>query len=472
MIFSSFCRAVRTHRLLTAGDRVLVAVSGGGDSVALLRLLVRYTEVAPLDITVAHVNHGLRGERSDEDQRFVEALAARLGLGIRVLKTDPSGPGALLKGSEEAARRVRHTLLNRAARATGCPRIALAHTKDDQAETILLRLMRGAGRRGLSGMAFAGPGRLIRPMLSIGHEGVVSYLDSIGQDFREDETNSDLRFLRNKVRARLLPLMKQFNPSVVDVLARTSELLGEEDRYLDNLAGELLARAARLPEPGSEPEPSGERLVTLPAEWLAGLPRPLARRVARLALEEAGGDPRGARLTAVEDLLRLAAEGTDGSSCMLAGKMRASRSVTDLVISAPGGGTIRGAETFEVTLPIPGHVELPGLGSVLEANLVPRLDPGVGSAGPNRAYLDATVLGKGVTVRNRRAGDRFHPLGAPGRRKLKEFLIDCKVPRSRRDNVPVVVGPAGIAWVVGHRIAHTYRVTERTDRVAVLELHP
>ncbi len=473
MIFASFRRAIRTHGLLTAGDRVLAAVSGGRDSVALLHLLVRYAEEVPIEIAVAHVNHGLRGARSDEDQRFVEELCGRLGLGLTVLKPDSSGPGSLTARGEESARRVRHRLLDRAARAWRGSRIALGHTKDDQAETIMMRLMRGAGRRGLSGMAFAGPGRLIRPMLTLGRGEVTSYLESLGQGFREDETNADTRFMRNKVRSRLLPMMKEFNPAIVEVLSRTAGLLGEEDRYLDEMAAELLAGAARFPASGGGPGSGRTPILTLPARWLAGLPQPLARRVARLALEEAGGDPRGARLTAVEEILRLASEPREGSVCELAGKMRASRILSEIEIRGPGHEeTVWRAESFEVELPIPGSVELPVIGGVLEAHLSPCLDPADHATGPYRACLDASLLVGGVTVRNRRPGDRFHPLGAPGGRKLKEFLIDCKVPRSRRERVPVVVGRAGIAWVVGHRIAHPYRVTEMTGRVAVLEFRP
>ncbi|MFQ5844499.1 MAG: tRNA lysidine(34) synthetase TilS [Planctomycetota bacterium] len=470
MIFEAFCRTVQARGLLSAGDSVLAAVSGGADSVALLRLLARYAERFPLTLVVAHVNHGVRGAAADEDQRFVESLARRLGLRCLALPAASAvRPRPAARPGEEALRRVRHALLARAARSHGCHRIALGHTMDDQAETVLMRLLRGAGRRGLSGMAFAGPGRLIRPLLGIRRAEARAYLEGIGQTYRRDETNTDERFLRNRIRGRLLPLLAGYNPSIVPALARTAELLAEEDRYLDELAAGWLAARARPARAGSALGTDAGPAVAVPAGDLSSLPAARARRVARLMLRDAGGDPRGARLTAVGELLALAAESDGAAVRRLAGGMTAAREGLEIIVAGRASGPgAAGAAGFSLTLPIPGRLELPGLGAAIEARVEAAPAAGELASGRDLAWLDADLLGSSVTVRTRLPGDLFHPLGAPGRRKLKEFLIDRKVPRPRRDRIPLVVGPAGIAWVVGERIGHPYRLTGATRRVAVL----
>src|SRR5688572_24738317 len=232
---SALCDAVRRHALILPGERVLAAVSGGADSVALLRLLHAHRAAMGFDLVVGHVNHAMRGVTADADERFVRELASDLGLPFVARRAHPA------PRTEEEARRVRHRLLKLMARDEGCARVALAHTMDDQAETMLMRLARGAGRRGLSGMALSGPGQLVRPLLGVRREDLRRYLDRLGQTFHEDETNLDQGRLRNKVRARLLPLMEEMNPGAVPAMARAAELLGQEDRWLDGQAADWVA---------------------------------------------------------------------------------------------------------------------------------------------------------------------------------------------------------------------------------------
>ena len=457
---------MRAHRVPAPGHRILAAVSGGGDSVALLRLLLLLGKEFPLTIAVAHVNHRLRGEASDQDQRFVQDLCARLGLSCRVVAPDDDALAALNAGGEAGLRSFRHERLRQTAREIGASHIALGHTLDDQAETLLMRLLRGGGRRGLSAMRCVGPDPLIRPMLHITREQARGFLREIGQDFREDETNTDDRFLRNRVRSRLLPVMVGFNPRIVRSLAGAAELLGEEDRYLDSLAADWIARHAR-PHQGGEP-----RLV-LPAaapDGIATLVQPLAARIVRIAMKKTGSDPRGVSRRAIQAILGLAAAGVDGSTRPVAGGVEATIRGADLIIG-PGAPPPVKPEPFILSLPIPGEVEAVALAGRIEATVLPRDQAGpVGGVewDPMTARLDASLLGPVATVRNRRPGDAFHPLGAPGRRKLGDFLIDIKIPRAKREHLPLVIGPAGIAWVVGHRVGHPYRVTDATERVAIL----
>ena len=458
---------MRAHRLPAPGDRILAAVSGGSDSVALLRLLLLLGEEFPLTLAVAHVNHRLRAAASDQDQRFVQDLCARLGLPCHVRAPDDATLAALNTGGEAGLRSFRHEHLRQTAREIGASRIALGHTVDDQAETLLMRLLRGGGRRGLSAMRSIGPGPLIRPMLQITREQAREFLREIGQDFRDDETNTQDRFLRNRVRSRLVPLMAEFNPRIVRRLAATAELLGEEDRYLDTLAADWIARHARPLEGGE----SRLILSAAPPDGLATLPMTLAARIVRVAVKRAGGDPRGVSRRAVQAILDLAVAGVDASARPVAGGVEATIRGADLVIG-PGVQPPLRTEPFILSLPIPGDVEVEALAGRIEATVVPRDQAGpAGGMGsdPMTACLDASLLGTVATVRNRRPGDAFHPLGAAGRRKLGEFLIDLKVPRAKRERLPLVIGPVGIAWVVGHRVGHPYRMTDATRRVAVLK---
>jgi len=459
-ILPAFRREVERHGLLLPHERVLVAVSAGGDSVALLHLLAEYSRNVPLELNVAHVNHRQRGPASDADERFVSELAGGLGYPCLLLEGDPSPGGAPGRGSspasEEALRRKRHALLARAARDRGCSRIALGHTMDDQAETVLMRLMRGAGRRGLAAMAWSGPGRLVRPLLGMRRAALRAWLTAHDRPWRQDVSNADPRYLRNRVRSGLLPEMERCNPAIVEVLSRTAGVMRDEDALLDGMTREGLKGAVRRFD--------GRVAVTVRA--LAALPLPLARRGVRILIGMAGGDPRGADTRTVARILALA-RGGSLSDRGISGGMCAVRDGDELVFAA--AGTTRAPEPFCIEMRIPGEVTIPSSPGILTARIVDRSQVDWTAPGPDRACLDADRLGDVVTIRSRRPGDRFHPLGGPGGRRLKEFFIDGKVPRSLRDRIPLVEGPSGIAWVVGERIGEPYRLTGATRRVALLE---
>ncbi|HKY32663.1 MAG TPA: tRNA lysidine(34) synthetase TilS [Candidatus Polarisedimenticolia bacterium] len=450
----SFARAVEGRRLLLPGDRVLAGVSGGADSVALLRLLHALSRALPLSVVAAHVNHRLRGAASEKDQRFTGALATRLGMDFVALPVEGAPPRG-----EEASRRERHRLLARAASERRCGRIALGHTMDDQAETVLMRLIRGTGRRGLSGMAWSGPGRLVRPMLGIRRAAARAYLESLGQDFRQDESNLDPRFLRNRIRLEVLPALERLNPRIVEGLARAAGLLRDEDELLDRLASDWAAGRARPGPPG----------VALEAAALAGLEPALARRAARAILRDAGAGSLGLPAAAVDRLLELASSGRPGSEAHLPGGMRAWLSGLDLIVGRESGPPAGAPDGFTAVLPIPGRVDLPRGGAAITATLAPAAGTRL-ERGPDAAVLDAGRLGPNAVVRSRLPGDRIRPLGAPGRRTVADVLKDRKVPRPERDLVPLVVGPEGIAWIAGVAIGHPYRVTGETAQVVILEI--
>jgi tRNA(Ile)-lysidine synthase len=388
--------------------------------------------------------------------------------------------------------------LRETAASVGANRIALGHTMDDQAESLLLRLLRGSGTRGLGGTYPVLDGQFIRPLLGVRRSAVLAYLRRRHLSYRVDATNRDLAHARNRVRRRVIPLLeKQLNPAAVEVLARAADLLRDEETWLDALAGAAYRRAAIT-------EPEG---AVLAVPLLLEMPAALRRRVLRRAMQEVRGHLRGLTFRHVDQIdallgrpgivsidlpgglralqragelrLRVGPAGgaarvpPDRAGRTAAGAGRAAHGVTSVADAAASGATsasegagLEGCR--EAVCPIPGTVDIPGLGLTLRVRIVPPEDPAA-MPGPNRACLDADLLPGPLLVRPRRPGDRFVPLGGPGTRKVKSFLIDHKVPVDERGRIPLVLSEGRIAWVVGHRIDERFKVTPATRRVLVLE---
>ena len=316
----AFLRAAK--RLIPDGTRVLAAVSGGADSVALLHLLHEVGGRRGLGVQVAHLDHGLRrGSRTD--RRFVERLARRLALPCIAARREVSALRRKDESPEEAARRVRWDFLHEAATLAGCRCIVTGHTLDDQAETILMRLVRGAGATALTGMAESGPGRVVRPLLAIEREALRSYLDRRGLSFREDPTNRNLRFDRNRVRRVVLPLLAEnLNPRVAKHLVHAALRFREDALHLDSLAEAAFEELSRRDRSG--------RLV-LDAERLAGLAPVVGKRIARIALRRAGTDARRISTMHIDGLLDLA-RGGGGRRLHLPSRIEARRDRGRIVV--------------------------------------------------------------------------------------------------------------------------------------------
>jgi len=463
------CRTIDRYRLLPPDAGVLVAVSGGADSTALVYLLCEASSRLGIQLAgLAHFNHLLRGAASDADERFCQELAGRLGVRFEADRGDVRA-AARRRGTsvEDAGRQLRYEFFEEARERTGASHVAVGHTRDDQAETVLLNLLRGAGTGGLGGMP-ARRGSIVRPLLDCTHRELVDWLAESGIPFREDETNRDRRFLRNRVRHEILPALTAVVPSAPDAIARAAEISRVDAEFLDELAASELARISATPSDG---------LWALDAAALAAMPTALGRRVARRALGAVpGGEFVGFEHTQrVLDLARGAVPGP----VRLSGQ-RVSRTAAGQLVSALARGRGRKAEEFvgfrtfsPVPLSIPGGTPLgdgrevscerrPGGMAVLAEVL----------AGGDRAtaVVDADLV-TGLTVRFRRRGDRFRPLGLAGRKTLQDFFVDRKVPRAERDRTPLVVdGDDRVVWVAGHAISGDFRVTAHTRAVVILRL--
>ena len=448
---------VRRHDLIPAGTRVLAAVSGGADSVALALVLARLAPM--LDFTLAaigHLHHGLRGAEADGDEAFVEALARRLGTPFVSAREDVAARAAEAGESiEAAARRARYLFLEGAASGVNATRIATGHTADDQAETVLMRLMRGSGLDGLRGIRPRN-GSVIRPLIDARRSDIEAFLTGAGQTWRDDGSNADRAIARNRVRHDVMPVLTAAGgPGVVDALARTAALIQEDAEELDRQAIDK-ARGVALAD-GS-----------LDIAALRNTRSALARRIIRAALTQAAGG-RFLSLEHVEAVRSLISE--DSPARVQIPGLTAMRDGAVIRLTPAGAGA-REPVAFETVLAVPGTAQVPQSPMVVSAEMA---DIDAGALARLQARGDAVAVqgveSRQLTVRSRRPGDALRPLGAPGRRKLQDMFVDRKIPRGERDSVPLVVDDRGrIIWVVGQTIADEFRVTSPRARVLLLKV--
>jgi tRNA(Ile)-lysidine synthase len=459
-------RTIRQHDLARRGSRVVVALSGGSDSVALAQLVDALDKAGELHLAgLAHFNHQLR-PAADADERFCRDLADSLHRPLIVERGDVGGRARRERRSiEDAARAARHEFLERARLHFDADTIALGHTRDDQAETFLLRLLRGAGARGLAGM-HPRRGAIIRPLIACRRAELRAFLDSRQIAYVQDESNEDVSIPRNRVRVELLPFLeRRFNPSIVDVLADEADLAREEWRWMESAADDLV----RLVSLREGPE---DRVWRIEAAALNAVPVALGRVILRRVLTEAaGGKP--VSFAHVEEALRLGREG--GAPIDLPGQ-RMERVGPDVVLTGRSPDAVgrpgSSANLFRYPLSIPGEVRLAEAGCVVTAEAAPSAAavcelPGDGAS----AVVQLDPRQGSLAVRNRRPGDRFSPPGLLGRKKLQDFFVDRKIARQRRDAVPLIVdGSDHIVWVAGHAIDARFRVTDPAQAVVVLRL--
>jgi tRNA(Ile)-lysidine synthase len=431
---------VRRYHLLGPGDTVLVALSGGADSVALLAGLLALRDTLDVRVVAAHLDHGLRGAASTADRRFVESLAERLDVPL------VSEVGSVPPGNVEAeARRVRYAFLERAADRLGATKIATGHTRDDQAETVLLRVLRGAGRRGLGGIRRR-RGRIIRPLMDCDRMQVRAFLVDRGLEWRRDHSNFDLGLERARVRHGFLPaLAREFNPRLAATLAELADLMREEDDLLDRLAA------------------AGARGDTLDAAVLHALEAPLARRAIRLWWRRHGSERRL------------------GRSHVEAVRAVAARPSGDGDVAVPGGTIARHGRrlTFRrgtvASAPVPWErVLTPGTEETLPCGWRIGLAEAAGDPGirptTDVCLVDADQVASPLVVRNRRPADRLRALGLAGHTSIKRLLSSRGVARHLRDDHPLVVADGEILWVPGCARSDRALVSPSTARWYVLRL--
>lgn len=447
-------RTIHEHSIFSVGDTVIVAVSGGVDSVVLLDILASMKELR-LRLVVAHLNHRLRGDESDGDEAFVRKLAEKYGVtfvtqavDVRQLSRDKN------LSLEDAGRVARYAFFDDIYTSCKANAVALAHHADDQAETVLLRLLRGAGGSGLCAMAPKSR-YYVRPLLYISRAEVEAYQRRNGLVFRFDSSNVDSNFLRNRVRHELIPTLLSYNPAITERLAVTAEVLTEDETLLEKLTDVVFSRYCSSMESG----------LSLAIAGLTSEPRGLRFRLYRRAILSVKGDLARIAFCHLKGIDLLISSPRPNGKIALPDGFQVSRCYGNLLFAAHGEPLPE--HPFEELLEGPGSYALPG--GVLILELLPAPKKRLDVAG-NVAYFDAKSLTFPLLVRTFRPGDRIVPLGMKGRKKVKDLFIDEKVPLPARRKIPLLFSGAQLLWVCGVRSAAEACLTPSTTSVIRAEI--
>lgn len=436
-------RTITQTKMLKAGQHVVVGVSGGADSTALLHCLLALSKTLGFFVEAAHLNHKIRGEEANEDQRFVARMCAEWNVPFYTAERDvPAFAKRNRMSLEQAAREARYQFFEKARIYFNADKIAVAHHMQDQAETLLLHLLRGSGLTGLAGMR-PSRGRIIRPLLRVDRGMIETYLRENGLEFRNDSTNLLLNASRNRLRLDVFPYLgEHINPGVIKAVCSAAELLQRDEDYLTELAQKALDDA-RL-------DAGYDRAK------LAGLPLPIKTRALRIALA-LGGVEKNIERVHIEALCDLLNART-GAELILPG-IEAIVSYERIYV-----GRRPQFAPFEMPLTVPGETKTP------RGRFRAMIVEGVASYSGNRfvGCMDYDALPGELMLRPRADGDRFFPVGAPGSRKLKEFFIDRKVPRFERE-LPLLCSGERVLFVPGHGVDSSVRITDDTARVLWLE---
>jgi len=455
---------IKQHGLVPAGEKVVVAVSGGADSVCLLHTLVCHREALGIELHLAHLNHQLRQAESDADAKYVSRLAHEMGVPATVECRDVAAyqrqTGCSL---EEAAREVRYCFLDEVADAVHASRVAVGHTCDDHVETILMHLLRGSGTAGLRGLQprsllryrkNRSPLEVVRPLLEVTRQETADYCRQHNLKPRTDSSNVSPDFLRNRIRLELLPLLRTYNPGIDDALLRLAATAGDDAAYIE-------AQASQAWNEVSEKEKGA---IHLDARLVDKLPRPIQRQLFRMAIRAIKGNLKDIEAGHIEAMVSFLAKPAGKLLC-LPENLRLTTGYGRLVLSSD--------LSYPVPLPdlekncklnVPGDIVFPGWR--VRAEIV----EGKFHGGEDRfsASFDLRKAGTELMVRRRQPGDRLQPLGMGQVKKLQDFMVDARIPRMWRDRVPLVCSPAQILWVVGWRIDDRVKVTEATEKTLSL----
>ena len=440
MLIAKVKETINKYRMLDRGDKVLVAVSGGPDSVCLLSVLHALAKDLELTLHVAHLDHRFRGEESASDARFVAVLARDMGIAATSESRDvPAYCAERGLSAQAGAREVRYAFLQQCAKATNAQRVAVGHTANDQAETLLMRLVRGAGISGLSAIP---PVRenIIRPLIGTTRNEVLAYLHEQGIDFRTDPSNEKPLYTRNRIRHEMLPVLERFNPRIIETLATEAFLLRDENEAVE----------ATLPATLQKVLSAKGESVRIRREQFNDLLPALRRRVLRKAIElVAGDDAVDLSWIRTGEALGFMAEAQSGRSMEVPGGLFLEREYDDLVIRAREQETV-----FCVPLAVPGETVVPVSRLVIETVVLDTL-PDPGADGGNylwQAVIDYDKMSLPLYLRNRRPGDRFCPAGMGGRsKKLQDYFVDEKVPKMRRNAAPLLASEQDVVWIMGMR---------------------
>ncbi len=443
--------------MLSGGERIIIGLSGGPDSVCLLYVLNALKDRFEIELNALYVDHGLRPSETPDEIEFCRRFCESLNVPFTEKSIDVITFAKTYGiNKQEAARQLRYKILEETAYEIKAQRIALGHTADDQAETLLMRLFRGSGTTGLAGIP---PIRrnIMRPLIEVERIEIERFLDDKNINFIIDSSNLKKDYLRNRIRLSLMPMLKEFNPDFIRTLSKTAEIFREEERYFEIIVTKALMKLF------SRKTDTHVELFLAPFEIMDKV---IMRRVLRRVIDETKG-LRGINFIHIEDIIELIKNGKPGDRVYLPRNTRVIKEYSMLILTSEPP-----VKLYIHVLPVPGEVVLKEAGHIINASILEEQDLNIDKSGhlKNLAVFDADKITPPLTVRARKNGDFFYPLGFGKRKKLQDFFVDMKVPRDERDSVPIVVSGDDIVWIAGYRGDERFKISYDTKKFLKIEL--
>lgn len=451
--------------LISPGDKIVVGVSGGADSMALLHVLHQLSENKKFRLVVAHINHMARGKDSYGDAEFVKGVAENLGLSFFLREINVEEKRLELKQSfQEAARLIRYQFFDETLKVAGANKVAVGHTADDLVETVLMNIVRGSGLKGLTGIPKV-RGNIIRPFLEIYRKDLEGYLEENKITFRDDLSNSNTKYLRNKVRHELIPHLESYNSSIKKSLQEMSEIVADDDALLSQMTQDIFKQQTF----GQE---GNENKVCWNINDFLSNPLALRKRLVRETFFRITGNMLGITAHHVREVVKLFESPKAGKIINIPRDINVTCSYDSVVFEQIENLQINTSEnkSFSTPILIPGFTELTE-GQIRVQTQILEEKREITSLNPQmQAFLDLEKTGSTIKARFFQNGDRFRPLGMEGNKKLKSLFIDSKVPKYLRSRIPILTNAQDdIIWVYGQRIAHFYRVTDKTRKILFIQ---
>lgn len=444
---------IKKYNLIENGDNIVVGVSGGPDSMALLYILIEFKKEVDFNIHIAHVNHGVRGEDALKDQNFVKEQAMKLGLAYYSRDVDMIQYGREIGvSSEEAGRALRYGFFREIISKLGSGKIAVAHNKNDQAETLIMRFMRGTGIDGLKGMEFISKD-IIRPILGISREDIEDYIINENIDTVADMTNFQTIYNRNKVRLELIPYIEEnFNPNIIHTMWRMSEISSLDSDFLNEYTKEIYKKAVKI---------ESKHRISLDLNIILKLHPSIKQRLIRQSILNINQSLQGITEAQISNAIDLIDKKKTGKEVHLSNKIVVRTDYNNVIVERK----LEKKEEYFYEIPDFGLVNLQEIGYSFNIALISMEDYKSLERDTDSQYFDSDQIVGNLAVRNRRPGDRFIPFGMSGSKKLKDYFIDEKISKDLRDKIPLLVDRESILWVIGYRTDEKYRITSKTKTV-------
>jgi tRNA(Ile)-lysidine synthetase, N-terminal domain/tRNA(Ile)-lysidine synthetase, C-terminal domain len=450
-------KTIERYELIKKGDRLVAAVSGGPDSTALLVALAQIASFLDFSIIVSHFNHGLRGDRSDEDEKYSQELAKKMGL---IFVSGKMDQGLRKKGEspEEFYRQQRYQFLNKVLEDYSAQKIALGHNIQDQAETILLNLLRGSGLEGLRGILPIREGKFIRPLIDVSRTEIIAFLNETGISYCQDNSNESDIYLRNKIRGKLIPYLKEeFNPKIEENLVQMAQILRQDDEYIRDSVQKAMK--------STYIQNQTDR-ISLNIEYVKGLAPAIRSRLLKKILESLNPEKNGFSFVNIKVLEKLLQAKESGKRISLPLGIEAKREYDNLILTRDK--SCYNQVDYEYPLSIPGTVHVKETNRTISIEKISR--DKMDLCCKNKVYLDLDKIKQPFVLRNRKDGDRFQPLGMKGQQKIKSLFINQKIPRRKRNEIMLLVDQNSVIWIENMHLSDRVKISPQTINILSLEM--